>query len=46
MTYIPMQDAQREDISIQQQQLILLRIIAYHLGTVTGEVLKEDDLNA
>jgi len=45
MTYIPMQEAQREDISIQQEQLAALRVIAAQLAEVTGNEIKEDEVN-
>lgn len=44
--YVKMEEVMRENKSLLQQQLILLRILAYHLGVITGEVIKEDDLDA
>jgi hypothetical protein len=45
MTYIPMQDAQRENIDLQEQQLLVLQKIETHLSLVTDEEIQEDDVN-
>lgn len=44
--YVKMDELLQEQKDLQKLQLILLRILAFHLGIITGEVIKEDDLNA
>lgn len=46
MTYIPMQTEQLRDRDIQEAHTLLLRKIETHLSIVTGEELKEEDVNA
>ena len=45
MTYMPMQDEQRRDTSIQKEHLVQLKKIETQLSTITGNKLKEEDTN-